>query len=120
MTDNKISIGKDNNAPIVIGDKNTVTSKVSVQQSTPDLPMDLAALADQLVRLRDAMKAAAVSSDELRSTAEIADAEKAARSGNKEGFWLRLKAAGKWALEIAEKIGVNVIADVIKKALSMP
>ena len=44
-------------------------------------------------------------------------ADAAAAKGDGSAMLRHLKAAGTWALGIAEKIGVNVAAEAIKQAL---
>ena len=47
----------------------------------------------------------------------IAAAEQAANAGDKQGVLRHLKNAGKWAADIASKIGVNVASELIKKSM---
>ncbi len=46
----------------------------------------------------------------------VAAAEAAARDGDGAKVYEYLKAAGKWTLAIAEKIGVGIAKDAIEKA----
>ena len=77
--------------------------------------IDLQALAAELRDLRSEMKR--LSSDEAEhdvALGEVAKAEAAAKAGDTEGLRTALKSAGKWALEVAEKIGVGVAIAAIK------
>ena len=47
----------------------------------------------------------------------VADAEEAAIKGNGPAALRYLKSAGTWALGIAEKIGVNVATEALKRAM---
>jgi hypothetical protein len=47
----------------------------------------------------------------------VAAAEKAASEGDSAGVLQHLKTAGKWSLEIAQKIAVPVAVEAIKNAL---
>ena len=47
----------------------------------------------------------------------VAEAEEAAANGDGSAALQYLKGAGKWALGIAEKIGVAVLTEVLKKAM---
>ena len=47
----------------------------------------------------------------------VADAEEAAAKGDGPGALQHLKGAGKWALGVAEKIGVSVAAKAIEKVM---
>jgi hypothetical protein len=86
-------------------------------------PIDLGRLADELVELRKAMKAAASSDNDTESDTaigQIAAEETAAKAGNRKKTMAALKAAGKVALEVAEKIGVNVASAAIKSGIGLP
>jgi hypothetical protein len=83
--------------------------------------LDLPRLAQELACLRAAMK------QETESTSEqdevvgaVAAAEKAAAQGDGPATLRHLKAAGKWALGVAEKIGVAVAAKAIETAMAGP
>lgn len=81
--------------------------------------VDLAALADELGKLKFALKGAANDTGELECLVAVSSAEDAARSGDETTAMAKLKAAGKWAWETATRIGVSVAADAIKKAMSL-
>lgn len=77
--------------------------------------IDLLKLAGELAELRSAMKAEATGQTEQDvALGEIAKAEAAAKSGDQTGTLQALKSAGKWALRVAEKIGVGVAIAAMK------
>jgi hypothetical protein len=53
------------------------------------------------------------------SLANVAAAEKEAKAGNEEKAIDHLKKAGKWALDMATKIGVTVATEAIKGSLGL-
>lgn len=80
---------------------------------------ELPALAADLERLRSEMKAVATEPDHDVAIGQVAAAEKAAKEGDAEGASNALKNAGKWALSVAEKIGVGVATQALKSALGI-
>ena len=86
--------------------------------STPSL--EILALADQLCILRVQLRKQAQSAEHDAAIGAVAQAEVAAKSGNGSAMLEALASAGKWALEIAEKIGVTLAAFAIRKALGLP
>ncbi|WP_456305197.1 pentapeptide repeat-containing protein [Dankookia rubra] len=79
---------------------------------------DLVKLAEELGRLREAMKGDATGTlDQDKAIGAVADAEEAAANGDGQAVLHRLKNAGKWALGIAEKIGVALATDALKRAM---
>jgi hypothetical protein len=85
------------------------------QQSQGDI--DLVALTGELATLRKAMRKEAEEPSHDKSVAEIGLAEEAAQKADGPSVLKHLKGAGKWALEIASKIGVNLATEAIKKSL---
>jgi hypothetical protein len=81
--------------------------------------IDLDALAVDLARLRTALKGQATSADEDVVVGEVALAEVAAKEKDGPRALSHLKNAGKWALGVAEKIGVAVATGAIKSALGV-
>lgn len=82
--------------------------------------VDLPTLAQELGRLRVALKQETNTSAEQDVAAgAVAQAEVAAHDGNGPKALKALASAGRWALEIAEKIGVAVAAAAIKSTLGM-
>jgi uncharacterized protein YjbI with pentapeptide repeats len=80
--------------------------------------IDLPKLAVELGRLRDAMKGEATGTREQdEAIGAVADAEEAAVKGDGPAALRYLKSAGEWARGIAEKIGVAVVTEALKKAM---
>jgi hypothetical protein len=80
--------------------------------------LDLPRLAEELARLRAAMRQETEGTAEQdEAIGEVAKAEKAAGQGDDQTMLRHLKAAGKWTLGIAEKIGVVIAVEAIKKAM---
>jgi len=83
--------------------------------------IDLVALASELAQLRIALKeTGAASPEQDMSIGAVAAAEQCASKGDGEGALERLRHAGKWALDTATKIGVNVASKAIQAALFGP
>jgi hypothetical protein len=79
-----------------------------------------AALAADLLKLVAAMREQASHPEQEVAAENVEKAADAAKQG-KEGHVLAyLKSAGKWALDVAEKIGVAVAAASIRTALGLP
>ena len=73
--------------------------------------IDLPKLADDLVKLRAAMQQEATEPEHDVAIGNVSMAEKAAKEGNGPKALEYLKAAGKWALDTATKVGVSVASD---------
>ena len=84
-----------------------------------DSGVDLAELADQLGQLRKAMWDKATGPEQDVAVGEIAQAEEAARQGNGPNVLKHLKAAGKWALDMATEVGTNLASETLKNAMGM-
>ena len=83
--------------------------------------LDLPKLAEELERLRAAMSQKAERSREQdKALGAVAEAADAAAGGDGAGVLRHLKRAGAWTLEVAKDIGVDVAAEVIKKAMLSP
>jgi hypothetical protein len=85
-------------------------------QSAPLGSGDLAELATQLARVRTEMKkqASPEDPDQDAEIGVVAQAEKAARSGDKSKTLDFLKSAGKWTLEVAKSVTAGLVKDVIE------
>jgi hypothetical protein len=80
--------------------------------------VDLPKLAEELGRLRAAMKGEATGTREQdKAIGAVADAEEAAAKGDGTATLRYLKGAGSWAFGIAEKIGVAVATEALKRAM---
>jgi hypothetical protein len=86
-------------------------------QAAPDL--DLAKLETELTALRGAMRAEAREPEHDLAIGEVAAAQKAAKEGDGPGALKHLRAAGKWALDVASKIGVGVATAALKTSLGL-
>jgi hypothetical protein len=69
-----------------------------------------------LSHLRGSMRETATYADQDIAVGQVAAAEKAAREGDKATVIRHLKNVGKWTLDVATKIGVNLASEAIKKA----
>jgi hypothetical protein len=81
--------------------------------------IDISILAQQLTRLREAMRARAAGPEHDVAIGAVASAEIEAQKGNGQGVLEYLSRADKWALDLAREIGVQVAADTLKKALGV-
>jgi uncharacterized protein YjbI with pentapeptide repeats len=79
--------------------------------------IDLPKLADELSRLRQEMKKEAIEPGQDIAVSEIAKAEQSAKAGEGSKTLEHLKSAGKWALDIATKIGTSLAVEALKKSL---
>jgi len=80
------------------------------QQTAAD-KLDLTALAAELSKLREQLRAAAVEPDHDIALGQVAAAEAAARAGERGKVLDHLRGAGNWALDVATKIGVNLASE---------
>jgi hypothetical protein len=80
--------------------------------------LDLPRLAEELARLRTVMEDQAAGKPEQDKALDaIVAAEKAAIQGDGLAVLKHLKRAGRWALDVAEKIGVAVAVEALKRAM---
>jgi hypothetical protein len=88
------------------------------QQIQAGAGIDLPKLAEELGRLRAAMKGAPTDTPEHdEAIGAVAGAEKAAAKGDGSAALQYLKSAGEWTLGIAEKIGVDLAVEALKRAM---
>jgi uncharacterized protein YjbI with pentapeptide repeats len=81
--------------------------------------LDLPKLTEELGRLRTAMKGETTGTrDEDKAIGAVADAEEAASKGDEPAVLRYLKGAGSWGLGVAEKIGVALTIEALKKAMT--
>jgi uncharacterized protein YjbI with pentapeptide repeats len=91
---------------------------LTFQQLRNESGLDLPQLAQQLARLRTAMKEETEDiPDHDAAIGAVAAAENAAAQGDGPAALRLLKVAGRWSLGIAEKIGVTLAAEAIKSAI---
>jgi hypothetical protein len=81
--------------------------------------MDLAALANDLETLRQALKKEAVTEEHDMAIVDISAAKRAAEAKDSGKLAESLKSAGKWALDVATKIGVSLATEAIKESSGM-
>ena len=81
--------------------------------------INLPRLADELMQLRKAMQQEATETEHLEATVNVSKAAEAAKQGNGPKALEYLKAAGKWALDTATKIGTDVASDALTKAIGV-
>ncbi len=79
--------------------------------------INLTPLAKELSTLRLAMREGATEPEQDIAVSEIARAEQAAKSGNGAKALGHLRSAGKWALDVATKIGTSLAVEAIKKSM---
>lgn len=101
------------------GQQGAVGDNARAENFTQNSGIEIAELADAIARLRVAMAAEATEGDQYIALGSVAAAEKEAKAGNKEKAVEYLKSAGKWALDMAQKIGVNVITKAIQGQFGM-
>jgi hypothetical protein len=85
------------------------------QQSESNI--DLPSLAEELEKLRIAMRKEAVIPEHDIAIGEVAAAQTAANKGNGAKALKHLNQAGQWAFDVSTKIGVGVAIAAIKTAL---
>ncbi len=104
------------------GEGHTVTTGDLVfQQSWNEAAgsINLEKLADELAQLRAAMQQEASVTEQLEATVNVSRAADAAKECNGPKALEYLKAAGKWALDTATKVGVGVAASALTKAIGV-
>jgi hypothetical protein len=82
--------------------------------------VDLTQLADELALLRKAIENRAADPSQKFAAGAVAAAEHCAREKDGPKAIEYLKSAGKWVLDVAKDIGVDVAATAIKGALGFP
>jgi hypothetical protein len=101
------------------GQQGAVGDHARAENFTQNSGIEIGELADGIAKLRAAMAAEATEGDQYIALGSVAAAEKEANAGNKEKAIEYLKSAGKWALDMAQKIGVNVITKAIQGQFGM-
>ncbi|MBI1333370.1 MAG: hypothetical protein GC165_10880 [Armatimonadetes bacterium] len=107
----------------VINYKGTISGGIHVQNvsaehsSSNEEAIDLKQLAEEIKQLRRSARLEASEVEHDHAVAELASAEKATREGDAPTALGHLKNAGQWALEVAEKIGVPLVLEVLKKSI---
>jgi hypothetical protein len=99
-----------------VGD-NASARDMTFQQVWSQSSIDLPRLAEELKRLRTAMKEADGKDEQDEAIGAVAAAEKAAIKSDGPTTLQHLKTAGKWTLGIAEKIGVPLVVETMKRMM---
>jgi hypothetical protein len=81
--------------------------------------LDVAVLAGELGTLRTAMTSEATKPDQHMAIGAVAAAEAAAKDGDGPKALEYLQKAGGWALDVATKIGVNIVSSALKGPLGL-
>lgn len=79
--------------------------------------MDLSELAAELSTLRKAMRGEATEPEHDIAISEVAKAEQAAKAKDSSKVAQSLRGAGKWALDVATKIGTSLATEAIKESI---
>ena len=82
--------------------------------------MDLVALSRELRTLKAHLQVEAKETAHYQSLSSIAAAEDSAKANDESNTLKHLKAAGKWTLDAATKIGTSVAAKAIEGMLNLP
>ncbi len=98
--------------------KGGIVQNNTTQTNSEQIDFDRAV--SELNRLRKAMRDLDTEAEYVVATAEIQKAEQAAQQKDGEGLKSHLKEAGKWALDVATKIGVSLVSEMLKTALKGP
>jgi hypothetical protein len=81
--------------------------------------IDLTVLATELGELRKSLRAKADTPENDQAVAAVGEAEGEAKKGNGPAALEKLARAGKWALGIAEEIGVKLAVEALGKSLGV-
>lgn len=113
-----------------MGDKNIITNSqigvfkgdatganINIQQNNYALPADLdyLKLTEELNQLKAELDKIAQSGDERRAVAEVVDAKTASQEKDGNKVIKHLVSAGKWVFGVAEKLGVALVVDLMKR-----
>ena len=102
----------------VMQDKAAVQSIFkSAKESYKQADSDLSALAQELSVLKQTMQDNATTSAQIDAVEEVALAEMAAQRNDVEKTFKRLRSAGEWALENADKLELSLAAAALRTAL---
>lgn len=93
--------------------------KVTYSEGKGGKEIDLKTLSAELEKLSAEMSKEAKDMNQRRSAGAIAEAEGAAKEGDKKTTFEYLKKAGSWAFEFAEKLGLELAKDTIKSLIGI-
>ncbi len=120
MTDKPVQVSGVKNSVVVVGSVEGSIYNQSLVNAESNLKQeDIAKLREELSLLRQNMSREAKTSDESIAAGEVAKAEKSLEEKDIQNALKHLKSAGTWALDVAQKIGVPVAIEFIKRALAM-
>jgi hypothetical protein len=103
-----------------IGNNNIVKDNVFNQiWQKNESEFDLNLLSKELSKLRSSLREHAETPEHDMAIGEIASAEVLAKKSDGPGMLEHLKKAGKWSLQIAEKIGVPIAVEALKKSMGL-
>lgn len=93
---------------------------MTFQQTNIDVSdIDAATLAAELDQLREELARTASERDQYSDLVAVSDAAAEAREGKTAEALKKLAAVGKWALDVATKVGVPVATEAIKRATGL-
>jgi hypothetical protein len=110
---NSLVVNVDHNSTLYMRDMH------AMQSGTGGGDVDLPQLARELEKLRTEMKKQAVDTAHDRAVGAIADAEDAAKQGDRASVIKYLRKSGTWAWECATKIGVSIASEAIKQSIGL-
>lgn len=124
LTIKEIIMGDKNefkNSQIGAVGSNAISTNNSFQQMNYNVPENLNfdKLHSQLTQLRENLAAKAKSPEEFKAISEVAEAELASKDKDGNKVVRHLKDAGKWVLDTAKDIGVDVVTELIKKQMEL-
>jgi len=101
-----------------IGSNNTVSGN-TFNQANYSVPenLDYEQLQIELTKLKEELQKSANTPEDFSSLSQVASAEAASKEKDGNTVVKHLKSAGKWVLDTATKIGVNLVTDLIKKQM---
>lgn len=105
------------NSRVNVGSTDNSFNTVALQSK------DLAALSEELTRLREVVAAKAHDAEHYVAMGALASAELAAKDGDASKASKALSSlgsAGRWVLDMAKDIGVKLVAETIKQQLGLP
>lgn len=114
MSDSKYNFPGQVNAG-AIGDQ---AQGVFIQKDTSDIE-DIASLVEELRKLREIMRVEASNPGQFQALVKVAEAEEAAKSGNKSKALEALQAGGKWTFDMATKVGTSLVSAYLKTQLGL-
>lgn len=117
-TQQSVNIGSMSGGIIANEVKGGIVQQNSTQQHLEKIDFEQIAL--ELNQLRKAMREFDTEAEHVIPTAEIQKAEQAAQKKDGEALKAHLKEAGKWALDIATKIGISLVSEMLKSAIAGP